>query len=81
MFNMVMLIVTVFNKFSITLSPEEKMHEGFVEREFRLRQGFQMDMKIYQMFISAGGWLSLKFIMQVCREEYRLEEAMKEKRD
>jgi hypothetical protein len=67
--NLFGLVLMIFQKFSMAKSPEEKLLEGRIEREFRHRRAFFSDMHIYQLFISSAVWLSLKFFMTVSRDE------------
>lgn len=56
-------------KFSIAQgSFEEKMLEGRLEREFRHRQQFLLDMHTFQLVMLAAIWLSLNYIMNVNRD-------------
>jgi hypothetical protein len=72
--NLFGLVLVILQKFSMAKSSEEKLLEGRIEREFRHRMSFLGDMRIYQLFISSAIWLSLKFFMQVSRDEQEAEQ-------
>ena len=53
------------------------MSESRLEREFRHRRQFLLDVYSYELVMIAGVWLSLKFMMQVNRDRERHKDLIK----
>ena len=67
------VVIFILQKQSMGKTDLQKLEEGRIEREFRLRQQFTVDMHIYNLMMLLGIWCTLNFITGLNRDKYQME--------